>query len=153
MEGVGDEGQIREEVAEQVMTEMRRHFRPEFLNRVDDTVLFKPLSLTEIEQIVDLMTQELRQRLHERRIELTTTEPARAFIAREGFDPVFGARPLKRYIQHELETRIGRALIAGEIADGSEVAVGLSDGQLQIETRPAPTRDAEGETRPASAAA
>ncbi|MFH1571213.1 MAG: AAA family ATPase, partial [Gemmatimonadota bacterium] len=132
VEGVGEDGDIREEVKARVMAEMRQHFRPEFLNRVDDIVLFKPLSLAEIEQIVELMTEQLRRRLHDRRIELTTSEAAREFIAREGFDPVYGARPLKRFIQRELETRIGRALVAGQIQDGAEVSVEMAGGELVV---------------------
>ena len=94
---------------------MRQHFRPEFLNRVDDIVLFKPLTLPEVEQIVGLMTNNLSKRLEERRVKVEITETARRFIAESGYDPVYGARPLRRYIQRELETRIGRALIAGDV--------------------------------------
>ena len=133
MEGVGDDGEISEEASARVMAELRQHFRPEFLNRVDDTVLFKPLSLSEIEQIVDLMTEELKQRLHDRRVELDTTEEARRFIARKGYDPVYGARPLKRYIQRELETRIGRALLGGEIAEGARIEVGVEADELAVQ--------------------
>src|SRR5690242_4340207 len=92
------------------MQELREHFRPEFLNRVDDIVLFKPLSLEEIEHIVDLQMDGLRRRVADRRMTLELTEPARVLIAREGYDPVYGARPLRRFIQREVETRIGRAL-------------------------------------------
>ena len=111
---------------------MRRHFRPEFLNRVDDTVLFKPLTEQEIERIVELMCNELRARLAERQITLEITDEARRHIAHEGYDPVFGARPLRRYIAHELETRIGRALLSGEIQDRSIITVTRLDGQLQV---------------------
>ena len=93
------------------MAEMRAHFRPEFLNRLDDIVLFKPLTQPEIERIVDLMLDDLRARLGERRMTLEITEEARRFIAQQGFDPVYGARPLRRFIAREVETRIGRALL------------------------------------------
>ena len=132
MEGVDASGQIGEKTRDRVMAEMRRHFRPEFLNRVDDIVLFKPLTLEEIEQIVGLMIEELRQRLRERRISLEITAPAQEFVAREGFDPVFGARPLKRFLQHELETRIGRALIGGDILDGARITVDMQRGELVV---------------------
>ena len=135
MEGLMADGQIDDATREQVMGELRGQFRPEFLNRVDDVVLFKPLTLEEIEQIVGLMTEELHGRLHERRIGLEISEPARAFIAREGFDPVYGARPLKRFLQRELETRIGRALIGGDILDGAKVSVDLHDGELAVTHR------------------
>ncbi|HHI67895.1 MAG TPA: AAA family ATPase, partial [Planctomycetes bacterium] len=137
-EGVTDAGEIRKEVRDQVMAELRRHFRPEFLNRVDEIVLFKPLTLEEIEKIVDLLVEDLKKRLKERRIEITLTERARNFIAREGFDPVYGARPLKRFLQRELETRIGRKIIAGEFTDGDHLEVDYKDGELRVEKIPAP---------------
>jgi ATP-dependent Clp protease ATP-binding subunit ClpB len=133
LEGLTATGEISEDARRAVMAELRRHFRPEFLNRVDDTVLFKPLTLDEIERIVDLLTEDLRRRLADRNIRLEMTEAARALIAREGFDPVYGARPLKRYLQHELETRIGRALVAGEAVDGSTVKVVEAERGIQVE--------------------
>ncbi len=131
-EGITESGEIEEAVRERVMRELRQHFRPEFLNRVDDIVLFKPLRLAEIEKIVDLQMEQLRRRLADRRITLDITEPARQFIAREGYDPVYGARPLKRFLQRELETRIGRALVAGEIPDGAVLRVELDKGALAV---------------------
>ncbi len=135
LEGVTEDGQIRESAREAVMRELRAHFRPEFLNRVDEVVLFKPLTLEEIERIVDLQTQDLVRRLQDRRIRFEMTDEARAFIARAGYDPVYGARPLKRYIQRQLETRIARALIAGEILDGATITVDVADGELVIRHR------------------
>ncbi|HEV8629005.1 MAG TPA: ATP-dependent chaperone ClpB [Thermoanaerobaculia bacterium] len=135
LEGISAAGEISEAARQAVMRELRSHFRPEFLNRVDDIVLFRPLRLPEIERIVDLLTADLRRRLEQRRISLVLTEPARMLIAREGFDPVYGARPLRRYLQHQLETRIGRALIAGEASEGSVVEVGVGEGGLAIEIR------------------
>jgi len=131
MEG-GGATEIPEAVRDQVMAELRTQFRPEFLNRIDDIVLFKPLSIDEIERIVGLLLEDLGKRLQDRRIKLQTTEAARHFIARQGYDPVFGARPLKRFIQHHLETRIGRALIPGEVSDGTVLVVDLEDGELQV---------------------
>ncbi len=133
LEGVTPQGEIETVAREQVMRELRQHFRPEFLNRVDETVLFKPLQLDEIVRIVDLMFAELRGRLDERKVALDLSDPARELIAREGFDPVFGARPLRRFIQREIETRVARALLAGEAPEGSRVAVGVSDGQLDVQ--------------------
>ena len=114
------------------MAELRQQFRPEFLNRIDDVVLFKPLLLSEITKILDLLIVDLRNRLSNRQIDLTLSEDAKGFIARKGFDPVFGARPLKRFLQHELETRIGRALISGDISDGAQIEVDVADGDLVI---------------------
>jgi ATP-dependent Clp protease ATP-binding subunit ClpB len=133
MEGVTDEGEIRENVRAQVMRELRSHFRPEFLNRVDDTVLFKPLRLDEIEKIVDLLVADLRKRLADRKLELELTPAGRALIAREGFDPVYGARPLRRFIQREVETRLARALIAGEADEGTRVRVDAAGESLVVE--------------------
>ena len=130
LEGVGADGEIEESVRDQVFVDLRGHFRPEFLNRVDDIVLFKPLRLEEIEQIVDLLMADLRRRLDDRRLDVRLSERARSFVAREGFDPVFGARPLKRYLQRELETRLGRAIVAGEVLDGSTVEFDVEDGHL-----------------------
>ena len=115
--------EIPEGVRTAVMAELRGHFRPEFLNRVDEVVLFKPLALGEIERIVEMMTRQLRERLAVRRISLEFTEAALEHIAREGYDPVFGARPLRRYLQREVETKLGRALIAGSIAEGTTLQV------------------------------
>ena len=95
-------------------------------------VLFKPLLLSEITKIVDLLIVDLRNRLSDRQIDLTLTEDAKGFIAQKGFDPVFGARPLKRFLQHELETRIGRALISGDISDGAQIEVDVADGKLEV---------------------
>ena len=132
VEGLDANGQLREEAREQVLQELRLHFRPEFLNRVDDIVLFKPLTLDETKQIVSLLLSELRHRLEDRRVDLHLSESAREFVAREGFDPVFGARPLKRFLQHELETRIGRAFISGDVVDGSQIEVDVAEGELMV---------------------
>ncbi|NUR28053.1 MAG: ATP-dependent chaperone ClpB [Catenulispora sp.] len=126
-------GDIPPDVRDRVMAELRGHFRPEFLNRVDDIILFKRLSLDQIERIVDLQIDELRRRLRERRIGLELTEDARKLIAERGFDPVYGARPLRRYIAHEVETRIGRALLRGDLPDDSTIRVDARDGELVVE--------------------
>ena len=132
LEGVTDDGEIRESARDAVMAELRHQFRPEFLNRIDDVVLFKPLLLSEITKIVDLLIVDLRNRLSDRQIGLTLKKDAKGFIARKGFDPVFGARPLKRFLQHELETRIGRALISGDISDGAQIEVDVVGDELVI---------------------
>jgi ATP-dependent Clp protease ATP-binding subunit ClpB len=132
LEGVTPEGMIKEGAREMVMRELRSGFRPEFLNRVDDIVLFKPLTLAETEQIVDLQVSELQQRLAERGLRLELTPAARSFVATAAYDPVYGARPLKRYLQHHLETRIGRAMIAADVLEGSCIKVDAVDGALDI---------------------
>jgi ATP-dependent Clp protease ATP-binding subunit ClpB len=151
LEGLED-GEISEDARGRVMAELRGHFRPEFLNRVDDTILFKPLTLGEIEQIVDLQIADVRRRLADRRIELEVTEAAREVIAREGYDPVYGARPLKRFIQREVETRIGRALLAGEVEEGTTIEIDVEDGELTVGWHEGAAEEPE-RTEPAPAAA
>ncbi|MEK4876722.1 MULTISPECIES: ATP-dependent chaperone ClpB [Paenibacillus] len=132
IQGTDENGQLTEAAKDRVMKELSGHFRPEFLNRVDDIVMFKPLTLGEIEKIVDKLVDGLRLRLAEREIGLALTESAVRFIAKEGFDPVYGARPLKRFIQRSLETRVARAIIAGEAAEGSVIQVDESGNGLTV---------------------
>ena len=143
LEGISAAGDINDAARAAVMQELRQHFRPEFLNRVDDMVLFKTLTLDEIERIVDLLADELRRRLADRDVKLELSEAARSLIARQGFDPVYGARPLRRFLQHELETRIGRALIGGEVRNGAAVRVDVRDGVLSVDIRNSPVIDAD----------
>ncbi len=130
--GMTETGEIKKGAKEEVMRELRQTFRPEFLNRVDDIVVFKPLTLNEVEEIVGLLTQELSKRLEDRRISLEITDEACKFIAKSGYDPVYGARPLKRYIQREIETKIGRELIAGDVLEGSVIHVDVKNGEIQV---------------------
>ena len=124
-----------EVMKEAVLTEMRHHFRPEFLNRIDEIVVFHSLSEEELKKILGVQLGRLRARLEERHIDLELTEVAATHLAREGYDPVYGARPLKRAIQKELETPIGRRLLAGEIRDGDKVMVDWKDGDFTFSTK------------------
>ena len=126
LEGIDEHGRFLEGVRDRVMAELRRFFRPEFLNRVDETVLFKPLLAEQIARIVDIQLGALRKRLADRKIELELTGQARTYIADAAYDPAFGARPLKRYLQHELETPLARDIIGGRIHDGWKVRVDMS---------------------------
>ena len=154
LEGVTSAGEIDEYARGRVLAELREHFRPEFLNRVDDVVLFKPLSREEIEQIVVLQIDDVRGRLAERRIDLVLTEAARTLIAEHGYDPVFGARPLRRYIQREIETRIARALLAGEILDGARVTIDAGAEGLELRAEgPTERTEEDAEPEPVGAAA
>ena len=137
IENASDSGEIAEDVRKKVMAELRAHFRPEFLNRVDDIVLFRPLTLAELKRIVDLQLGLLRVRLAERNIEIDLTDATKEHIARESYDPVYGARPLKRFLQRQVETPLSRKLIAGEITDGSHVTVECKAGQLIFESNAA----------------
>ncbi|MGW1788020.1 ATP-dependent chaperone ClpB [Streptomyces tubercidicus] len=132
LDAVTPEGEIKPEARALVMGELQSHFRPEFLNRVDDVVLFKPLGMDQIKRIVELQFNDLRRRLAERQITVELTERARELIAQQGFDPVYGARPLRRYISHEVETLVGRALIRGDVQDGSAIRVDAQHGELVV---------------------
>jgi ATP-dependent Clp protease ATP-binding subunit ClpB len=129
---------------EAVLTEMRHHFRPEFLNRVDEIVVFHSLTEADLKKILDIQLQRVRTRLADRNIEIELTAEAATHLAREGYDPVYGARPLKRAIQKELETPIGRRLLAGEIHDGDKVIVGWKDGEVTFSTKAAERAEAVG---------
>jgi ATP-dependent Clp protease ATP-binding subunit ClpB len=131
-DGVTPDGEIKPDARERVMAELRSHFRPEFLNRVDDIVLFTPLSMPQTERIVELQLEELRNRLAENQIGLDITPEARRIIAEHGYDPVYGARPLRRYIAREVETRIGRALLRGEVAAGGSIQVDVAGDELSV---------------------
>jgi ATP-dependent Clp protease ATP-binding subunit ClpB len=153
LDGIDDRGEILEDARDRVMAELRAGFRPEFLNRVDEIVLFKPLTLEEIERIVDLQFAGIRSRLADRRLTLEVTEAARVLIAREGYDPVYGARPLRRFIQREVETRIARALVGGEIRDGGTVTVDVDDDELVVTWRNPEAEAPETREEPVGAAA
>lgn len=135
LEGVTSNGEVEPEARTLVMSSLRSHFRPEFLNRIDEIVLFKPLTFVEIERIVDLQLGELRDRLAEQRITLETTERARRFMAEEGFDPAYGARPLRRFISREVETRVARALLRGDLSDDATIVVDVAGGELTVVAR------------------
>lgn len=133
LDGISKDGALDEGVRDQVMRELRVHFRPEFLNRVDETVLFKPLTTNEISEIVELLVNDLRKRLDDRRLSLNLTDEAKQYIAREGYDPVYGARPLKRFLQRQVETKIGRAIIGGEIFDGARLSIDYQGEELKLQ--------------------
>jgi len=126
------EEEIPESARESVMADLRDHFRPEFLNRVDDIVLFKPLSLEEITSIVDLLLSSLNRRLKDRKVTIIFTSAAKKWIGEKGYDPTYGARPLKRFLQKQVETQLARALVAGEIEEGSEVTFTIKEDQLNM---------------------
>jgi ATP-dependent Clp protease ATP-binding subunit ClpB len=121
---------IPDSVRESVMAELRKTFRPEFLNRIDETILFKPLTLEEITSIVDLLMADLNKRLADRRVTVKLDAKAKEWVAEKGYDPVFGARPLKRFLQRNLETKLARALIAGEVAENSAITFSVQNDEL-----------------------
>jgi ATP-dependent Clp protease ATP-binding subunit ClpB len=127
-----NEIEITEEAREKVMGQLRAHFRPEFLNRIDETILFKPLSLAEIKNIVLKMLKELENRLKQQHIQITISDAAKEFIAVNGFNPIFGARPLKRYIQRNIETKLAREIISGRVQDQSKVVVTIENDEINL---------------------
>ncbi|HON34035.1 MAG TPA: ATP-dependent chaperone ClpB [Synergistales bacterium] len=132
MEGITPSGEIPGAVQESVLRQVRASFRPEFLNRVDDIVLFKPLTVGEIEQIVDLLAAGLQKRLRDLGMTLEVTPAARNHVAREGYDPVYGARPLKRYMSREIETPVARLMISQALGEGSKIVVDEKEGKLAV---------------------
>jgi ATP-dependent Clp protease ATP-binding subunit ClpB len=130
----GEDAQAR--VRDRLLEALRQHFRPEFLNRVDEIVVFHSLNREHLKKIVDIQLERLVKRLAERRIELLLSDEARAYLAERGFDPVYGARPLKRAIQRDLETPLSRSIVAGEVRDDSVVTVGAGEHGLTFETAP-----------------
>jgi ATP-dependent Clp protease ATP-binding subunit ClpB len=143
IDGIGADGMTSEHARKQVMAELRAHCRPEFLNRVDDVVVFTPLSRSQLARIVDLQVDLLRRRLADQGVAITLTDVARAYFADAGYDPVYGARPLRRLIQRSLETQIGRRLLAGDVGRGDTVVVDAAEGKLTI------TVEAEASSSPA----
>jgi len=130
LEGITEQGELKDEARNQVLSTLRSEFRPEFLNRVDEIVMFTPLLVEQIKQVVDLLMQRLEGRLAERKIQVRLSEAAKDFIAREAYDPVYGARPLRRYLQTHVETPLARKLIGGQIMDGQKILVDEQNGQL-----------------------
>ena len=132
LEGIDAEGNISTEAEENVNSLLKTHFRPEFLNRLDEIVLYKPLRQNEIMQIVGLLGKDLNKRLEEQQLSVRLTDSAKAYIAEQGFDPIFGARPLKRFLQRKVETLIARKLIAEEVQPFSVFVVDYVQGELQV---------------------
>jgi ATP-dependent Clp protease ATP-binding subunit ClpB len=132
LEGINKDGSIEESAREKVMAEMRRTFKPEFLNRIDEIVLFKPLQRNEIFKIIDLQIDEIKSKLEDRQIDILVTENAKEYILNRAYSSQYGARPVKRFLQKELETNIGRMIIKGELKDKDRITVDDVNGQLNI---------------------
>lgn len=128
-----ESGSIQQNIRDRVMSELKTKFKPEFLNRLDDVILFKPLDTKEIKGIVDIFLEEIKNRLKDKNITMKVTDDAKELMAREGYDPIYGARPLKRYIENALETNIAKKIIRGDIVDGSTIGVDAKEQQIIIE--------------------
>ena len=131
--GIDEAGRIREDVEAMVMNDLRNHFRPEFLNRLDEIILFKPLEKENIAGIVDLLLADLNKRIEDRELRIELTDQAKEFVVEQGYDPVYGARPLKRYLQKHVETLAARIILGDEIRAGNIIVIDVSeDGQKLI---------------------
>ena len=130
LEGIEPDGSISQSAQEAVMAELRRSFRPEFLNRLDETIMFHPLTKDDLKGIIDIMVSSLRQRISDRGLELVITDEAKSLIIQRGYDPLYGARPLRRYLQSSVETLIARRILGGDLSAGSTLTVDVQDGEL-----------------------
>ncbi|QIL46880.1 ATP-dependent chaperone ClpB [Vagococcus coleopterorum] len=134
LEGVDEEGQLSKETKDSVMNQLQMHFKPEFLNRIDDTIMFTPLTLNNVKSIIDKMTVNLGLRLAEQGIQLELSTEAKDWIAESAYDPIYGARPLKRFLTKEVETPLAREIVAGKVGPNTKVTVTLRDEQLAFES-------------------
>ena len=130
LDGIDDDGNITEDAKNSVFGELRRQFRPEFLNRLDEIICFKPLTKTELNGIIDILTESLKKRLADKTLGLEITDAAKQLIIERGFDPVFGARPLKRYLQASVETLIAKTILSGEMEAGHVITIDVENGEL-----------------------
>ena len=130
LEGIDETGEIKDEAQNMVMEELKLHFRPEFLNRLDETILFKPLTKDNITGIIDLLMEQMNQRLMDKELKVELTKEAKNYIVEQGYDPVYGARPLKRYLQKYVETLVARLILSDEISMGSIIEIALEENQL-----------------------
>ena len=135
LDGIDENGNIKPEAQNLVMNDLRAHFRPEFLNRLDETILFKPLTKGNITRIIDLLLRELNERLADRELSLELTDAAKTFIADHGFDPVYGARPLKRYMQKHVETLAAKLILGGEISTGVTIVIDVDGDALTAKVK------------------
>ena len=135
LDGIDENGNIKPEAQNLVMNDLRAHFRPEFLNRLDETILFKPLTKGNITRIIDLLLSELNERLADRELSLELTDAAKTFIADHGFDPVYGARPLKRYMQKHVETLAAKLILGGEISTGATIVIDVEGDALTAKVK------------------
>ena len=135
LEGIDANGEISPEAEKMVMNELRAHFRPEFLNRLDETIMFKPLSKADVGQIIDLLVRDVNKRLVEREVSIELTDAAKEFVVEGGYEPMYGARPLKRYLQKHVETLAARLLLEGNVGRGDVIIIDVVDGHLSTRVK------------------
>ena len=132
LDGIDDQGNIKEENQELVMNDLRGHFRPEFLNRLDEIVMFKPLTRENIGGIVDLIINNLNGRLADKELKISLTPEAKKYVADNGYDPVYGARPLKRYLQKNVETLAAKVILEGKVSLGDTIVFDVEGDKLVV---------------------
>lgn len=135
LDGIREDGSIQQEAEDLVMQDLRAHFRPEFINRLDEIILFKPLTKNDIGHIIDLMVENLNQRLSDRELTIELTDAAKAFVVENGYDPVYGARPLKRYLQKHVETLAAKLILQGSVKPEDRIVIDIVDGKLESRIR------------------
>ena len=135
IDGIRQDGTIDADVKQKVQDETKKYFRPEFLNRIDEIVVFSPLTEDQIVKIIDLGMKDIEHRLEERNIKLSLTEAAKKFIADESYDPAYGARPVKRFLQRSVETELAGEIIRGTVKDGDSVIIDSDGSKLNFQTR------------------
>ena len=135
LDGIDENGEIKEEAQKEVMDDLRGHFRPEFLNRLDEIIMFKPLTKDNIGSIVDLMVKELNDRLADQELSLELTDAAKKDVIDNGYDPVYGARPLKRYLQKYVETLTARKILSGEVHTGDTLVLDVENGEYAVKVK------------------
>ena len=135
LDGIDEKGDIKPEAQEQVMADLRGHFRPEFLNRLDEIIMFKPLTKDNVGKIVDLMVKELSDRLADQELSLELTDAAKQMVVDNGYDPVYGARPLKRYLQNYVETLTAKKILSGDVHAGDTIVLDVKDGEFTVSTK------------------
>ncbi|WP_287084291.1 ATP-dependent chaperone ClpB [Blautia sp. LMAG:89] len=135
LDGIDEKGDIKPEAQEQVMNDLRGHFRPEFLNRLDEIIMFKPLTKDNVGKIVDLMVKELSDRLADQELSLELTDAAKQMVVDNGYDPVYGARPLKRYLQNYVETLTAKKILSGDVHAGDTIVLDAKDGAFTVSTK------------------
>ena len=135
LDGIDEKGDIKPEAQEQVMNDLRGHFRPEFLNRLDEIIMFKPLTKDNVGKIVDLMVKELSDRLADQELSLELTDAAKQMVVDNGYDPVYGARPLKRYLQNYVETLTAKKILSGDVHAGDTIVLDVRDGEFTVSTK------------------
>jgi ATP-dependent Clp protease ATP-binding subunit ClpB len=137
LDGIDENGEIKPETEKQVMGDLQAHFRPEFLNRLDETILFKPLTKANIGNIVDLMVKEIDKLLSDQELSLELTASARDAVIENGYDPVYGARPLKRYLQKYVETLAARKILSGDVHTGDTLVLDVENGEFVVKIKKA----------------